>query len=331
MGFLTFILSVWAFFAVPQQDTLDKETSITVSTSSIEAFQPDNPSLRKFGALDFHGGLVLTSSCKSFGGISALTVLQDGEHFIAFTDHGSWLSGRIVYKDNRPVFVEDASMAPVLDGEGKNSARWDIESMAEDGDSFYIGLERINSIVRLNCGKDRFLARGKPIPVPPELKDLPFNQGLEGMVFVQKPHRLRGTLIAFSERALTPEGNLKAFLIGGPTPGEFAVKRTNHYDISDATLLPDGDILILERQYSLQRGVTMRIRRLSLDAVEPGVLLDGPALIETESRQQVDNMEAISAHRAKSGETVLTIMSDDNFSPAQRTLLLQFTLPSPQP
>jgi hypothetical protein len=31
-------------------------------------------------------------------------------------------------------------------------------------------------------------------------------------------------------------------------------------------------------------------------------------------------------HRTRNGATVLTIVSDDNFSPLQRTLLLQFTL-----
>jgi hypothetical protein len=40
-------------------------------------------------------------------------------------------------------------------------------------------------------------------------------------------------------------------------------------------------------------------------------------------------MEGLSVHRSPSGETVLTLISDDNFSPVQRTLLLQFTLVEP--
>jgi hypothetical protein len=42
--------------------------------------------------------------------------------------------------------------------------------------------------------------------------------------------------------------------------------------------------------------------------------------------QQIDNFEGLGLHRAASGETVLTLVSDDNFSPLQRTLLMQFTL-----
>jgi hypothetical protein len=37
-------------------------------------------------------------------------------------------------------------------------------------------------------------------------------------------------------------------------------------------------------------------------------------------------MEALDVHRNAAGETILTVMSDDNFSPLQRTLLLRFAL-----
>ena len=37
-------------------------------------------------------------------------------------------------------------------------------------------------------------------------------------------------------------------------------------------------------------------------------------------------MEGIDAHVTPEGDTVLTMVSDDNFSLIQRTLLLQFTL-----
>jgi hypothetical protein len=37
-------------------------------------------------------------------------------------------------------------------------------------------------------------------------------------------------------------------------------------------------------------------------------------------------MEGIDAHVTPDGETVLTLVSDDNFSMLQRTLLLQFAL-----
>ena len=70
----------------------------------------------------------------------------------------------------------------------------------------------------------------------------------------------------------------------------------------------------------------MRIRRVPLSEVVPGAVLEGAALISADMGFQIDNMEGMSVHRAASGETVLTLVSDDNFSIIQRTILLQFTL-----
>jgi len=41
---------------------------------------------------------------------------------------------------------------------------------------------------------------------------------------------------------------------------------------------------------------------------------------------EIDNMEGLAVHRNAKGETILTLISDDNFSSFQRTLLLQFAL-----
>ena len=70
----------------------------------------------------------------------------------------------------------------------------------------------------------------------------------------------------------------------------------------------------------------MRIRSVPLAAVKPGALLVGPQLIFADMGHQIDNMEGLSVHRAADGAMVLTLISDDNFSLLQRTVLLQFTL-----
>jgi len=323
---LVLILVLFGLFswAYPQTSVSDLATPITIDSTPIPAFQPDTPSKSRFGSLEFRGGLVLASAHKSFGGISALVIHSDGAHFLALSDRASWIRGRILYDHNRPAGIADASAAPVLDEYGKPAPQWDTESIAEDGHTLYVGLERINRIFSFQFDWRSFPRHARTVSAPPELKDLPFNQGLEGMVFIPKNHRLAGTLIAFSEKGLTTEGNLKSFLIGGRTPGLFSVKRTDGYDISDSALLPGGDILILERQYSLQRGVQLRIRRIPLDEIHPGALVEGPAVIEADLRCQIDNMEAMSVHQNRAGEVVLTLMSDDNFSPIQRTILLQF-------
>ena len=104
------------------------------------------------------------------------------------------------------------------------------------------------------------------------------------------------------------------------------MRRTDDFDISDCTITPGGDLLILERRFSWARGLAIRIRKLALSGVRPGALLDGPELFAGDMGQRIDNMEGIALHRAADGAMVLTLVSDDNFSPLQRTILLQFTL-----
>jgi hypothetical protein len=75
----------------------------------------------------------------------------------------------------------------------------------------------------------------------------------------------------------------------------------------------------------------MRIRRVTASELKPGALIDGQVLLEATDSLNIDNMEAIAVHRRASGETIITLMSDDNFSPLQRTLIMQFSLPQGQP
>jgi hypothetical protein len=302
---------------------------IEVQARIISAFEPRDPSRRRFGALEFRGGLVLTSPFKQFGGLSALRVGADGASFLSLSDKGRWFRGRIVYRDDRPAGFADVDTAPMLGVDGRPLAQrgwYDTESLAEDGNTVYVGIERVHQIVRFDFGKGGLAARGDAIAVPPVFKTLPSNKGIEGLVFVPRGRPLAGTLIAFSERGLDRDGNLLAFLIGGKTPGTFSVKRTDAFDVSDAALLPDGDILILERKFSWTSGVAIRIRRIALDSIKPDALVDGPALFEADMGYDIDNMEGLAVHRTDAGEVLLTMISDDNFSPLQRTLLLQFRL-----
>ena len=302
---------------------------IVIEARPIAAFDRRQPLSQKFGQLRFRGGLVLTSSFQQFGGISAIRVAADGAQFIALSDHGWWLKGRIGYEGPRPAAISEAVMAPILGPDGLPLADrgwFDTESIAEDGGTLYVGIERVNQIVQFDYGKDGLLARGRPIAVPPPIRSLPRNESLEALVFVPRGQMLGGTLIALSERGLDRLGNLRAFLLGGPSPGEFTVKRAGTFDITDAALLPSGDLLILERSFSWSKGLFIQIRRIAIQDVKPGAIVDGPVLLEADLAYEIDNLEGLSVHRANDGAVVLTLISDDNFSILQRTLLLQFAL-----
>jgi len=310
----------------------DAPVAFEVRAQPLAAFDIRDPSRRQFGLLEFRGGLVLTSPHRDFGGLSAIRVAADGARFIALSDKGRWFRGRIVYEGTRPVGIADAETAPILGPDGKPLAArgwYDTESLAEDGGTLYVGIERVHQIVRFNYGKDGLLARGQPIALPPAIRALPANKGIEALVFVPRGLPLAGTLIAISERGLDRAGNIMAFLIGGASPGSFTIRRTAAFDISDAALLPGGDLLLLERRFSWSSGLAVRIRRVALGEIKPNALVDGPVLFEADLGYELDNMEGLSVHRAAAGDIVLTLVSDDNFSFLQRTLLLQFTLAEP--
>lgn len=329
---LAFALLVPVSLAASAQTRLrvpEAPVKIEVRARPIAAFQSSDPSRTRFGALVYRGGIELTSSYPEFGGISAIRVQPDGANFLAVSDKGRWLRGRIVYEGTRPAGIADAEMAPVLGPDGKPLAArgwFDTESIAQDGGIVWLGIERVNRIVRLDVGRDGLLARAQPIPVPHGIQQLPHNKGLECLEHAPAGLPLARTLIAISERGLDENGNLKGFLIGHAGPAEFSVRRIGDFDVSDCAVTPNGDLLVLERSFSRLKGVGMRIRRVALTGIGPGATIDGPALIEADMTYQIDNMEGLSVHRAGGGELVLTLISDDNFSLIQRTLLLQFTL-----
>ncbi|MDO8876636.1 MAG: esterase-like activity of phytase family protein, partial [Pseudolabrys sp.] len=94
-------------------------TKVDVRATPITSFDNRDPSLTRFGALEFRGGLALTAAFEPFGGVSGLHMEPDGSRFLAVTDRGSWLRGRIVYRDGRPDGIADTEMAPMLDADGK--------------------------------------------------------------------------------------------------------------------------------------------------------------------------------------------------------------------
>jgi hypothetical protein len=315
--------------AVKDETFVAAPVSIDVNARPIASFDPRDRSRGRFGSLEWRSGLVLTSSFRGFGGLSGLRLDLKGEKFIALSDKGSWFTGRIVYSGREMKGLADVEASPMIGPDGRpiTARGWfDSESLALDGSLVYVGLERVNQVLRFDFSKGYTRSRGEVVAMPPAVKKLPYNQGLEALVFVPKGLPLAGTLIAMSERGLDSQGNLVAFLVGGPTPGQFSIRRTNNFDISDAVLLPEGDLLILERKFSWFSGVGIRIRRIPLKSIAPGAVVDGPSIFDADLGQEIDNMEGIDAHVTPEGDTVLTMVSDDNFSLLQRTLLLQFTL-----
>src|SRR5258708_27004011 len=124
--------------AEAQRIAVDPPAQIVVDAKPIAAFSARAPEQRRFGMVEYLGGLELKSSHSQFGGFSAIRVGPDGEHFVSLTDKGWWLTGRIVSQRSRPVGIADAVMAPMLgpDRRTLSPRGWvDTASLAERHDS----------------------------------------------------------------------------------------------------------------------------------------------------------------------------------------------------
>jgi hypothetical protein len=298
---------------------------VAVRSTSVP-LNPQDPRQRVVGRLEYRGGLHLVSDDPRFGGISSLRVLPDGQRLAAVTDEGWWVSARLVHRERRLVGLEGVEMGPLLgpDGkapEGKDSR--DAESLAllPDGE-LIVGFEREHRLLRYPAGTGR--PDGIPVPctAPPGLENAPFNGGIETLVALRG-----GGLLALTEHWIEKDQ------IVGWTGGPNAWKRLGmRFELalrpSDGALLPEGDVLILERAYNPQRGVVnLRVRQIGREKIRPGSALGGRLVAEFAPPVTLDNYEGICAVRDESGETHVYLVSDDNFDPAQqRTLLLMFAL-----
>jgi hypothetical protein len=315
---------------VPDEFSVTAPVSIDVNARPLPSFDTRDRSHVRFGELEYRSGLILTSRFRGFGGLSGLRLDARGERFIAISDKGGWFTGRIVYNGREMTGLDDVEASPMLGPDGKpiTSRGWfDSEAIALDGSLVYVGLERVNQVLRFDFARGFTRAHGELMQVPLGVRKLPYNKGIEALVVVPKGLPLAaGTLIAISERGLDAQGNITGFLIGGKTLALFSIRRTDNFDVSDAVLLPSGGLLVLERKFSMLGGIGIRIRRFALASVVPGAVIHGPSIFDADLGSEIDNLEGIDAHVTPEGETVVTLVSDDNFSMIQRNLLLQFTL-----
>jgi hypothetical protein len=149
------------------------------------------------------------------------------------------------------------------------------------------------------------------------------NKGLESVAYAPAASPAAGKIIAIAERAPRGAENIPGWIAG---VGAFEIVPHDDFDVSSARFLPDGDLVLLERRYTPGWGIAMRLRRVDGAALEVGARLDGKYLIDAGMTSQIDNMEGLAVHRDGAGRTILTLVSDDNHSILQRTLILQFAL-----
>jgi hypothetical protein len=277
------------------------------------------------GPVQFLGGLQVSSDNHAFGGFSGIAAAADGS-VILLSDAGSVVRARLVREDGRLSGVADAEIDSLFPDGELSKRLGDAEDIAFDPADTARGVivreRQANAMLTFDIVEGR-TTNFRPKRVGAEDRILRSNKGLESVAFAPAGSHLAGQVIAIAERAPRGMTNIPGWIAG---VGAFEIVPHDGFDVSSARFLPNGDLLLLERRYSPGWGIAMRLRRVDGTAIAPGATLDGPILLDAGMTFQIDNMEGLAVHQDEEGRTILTLISDDNYSILQRTLILEFAL-----
>ena len=313
-----------------------------IAARPLHAAEPLAPEERaRFEApgLVFRGGVALSFSGIEFGGLSALAVLDGGRRALALSDAGKWFELALDYDAGGN--LSDAKLlrsGPVLDAAGRPPASKraaDAEALAvlPDG-ALVVAYEQQHRLLRYPASDPPFARAPVAFAAPEGLARAPANGGIEALAALPD-----GRLVAIAEAAPAPQalvggrpGSWGRGWIGPGTIGDskswasFAYALEPGFAPSDATLLPDGEILVVERARLALAGFAIRLVRVS-----PSELGSGRAVVGREVARLAlpivgDNFEGLAARRTPDGRTLLYLVSDNNFSSFLRTVLVLLEL-----
>lgn len=331
--------------------TEGESADLTVASVPLQGV---NPSRKTLGDLTFVAGFHLASPDKRFGGLSGLDLLDDG-NLLAISDQGDFVWLDLAEDGVTPLRariggMHDAAGAPL---HGKSDA--DSEGLAYmDGLALvsFEGNHRVLAFDLAGCGA---AARGAPLAFSRfgggmeaafnrgKLK-VGGNTGLEGLALAP------GWFMFAGLESKQGEANpLSARAIEAAPEFDLAIGK-DMPPVVGLDIVPDGEGL---RVFSLHRAtnplastvvsiVETRFTREIDQAGFPARLMS-----EIEERAHVrfrptatrvlaqmnvlvtlDNYEGIAARQMPDGRIRLYVISDDNFSKTQRTLLMIYDLPA---
>ncbi|MBO0346632.1 esterase-like activity of phytase family protein [Roseibium sp. CAU 1637] len=306
-----------------------------VTCSPIKSFSPSDD--KAVGPLTFIGGCVLRAAAPDFGGLSSLHLSEQGSTLFAATDRGFFLSAEVERDGTgKLIGLRKARLTKLRDAKGNTLSRnnhQDVEGLAISGSRAFISSERNHSIMPLSWQTkvhDPAIAPivQEPLPLPQNIRSLGYNQGLEALALAPEGAPIAGALLAIGEQDSRDPNSLPGAYWLNNEWRNFRLMRSDRYDATDADFLPNGDLILLERRFNLRDLLGMRLRRFAVEDLMAtnAKPVPGEILLEANSAYDIDNMEGLDIHQSPSGETILTLISDDNFSIFQRTLLLEFRL-----
>ena len=301
--------------AEPPKEPAPAAPDITIQAEAVP-LNPADPKQDRVGDFVYAGGLKLTSAQTSrLHGLSDLDVQPDGD-LVAVGDEGDLLRGRLVLDgDGRPTHIADAKLTALKGLDGK-PLRGKDEQDSE-------GLARLPSQSRMPAGAllvsferhDRIwlypINGGTPRPVFSPAVKFPYNEGMEAL-------------------APDPGRGRDAYITGGETTGRTWLCWISEPCLDGPTidLAPGFGLVAIRRLPAARTAWLLRAFNPTTRSVIDLRITDaaGKTLDQMELRQPltVDNFEGLAAVPGENGSIRFYLISDDNFSNTQRTLLLAF-------
>ena len=277
------------------------------------------------GRLAYRGGLELRSRNPMFVGLSALEVL-DGGRVIAISDEADWIEGQLTLNDTGGlVGFTDVRAALMRDEHGRvlrEKREADSEGLAQLADGrFAVGFERTHVVRIYDLNRDGPFGAAEMGPRLDGVAHLPDNSSFEALAATDD------ALVLAVEGGDQPTTPLWVAPLNARTPvaPRYAYPLRDGFSITGFDRLPDGGFVALERFYAPVIGPRARITRFAAPSGEGGVV-EPEVLALLEPPFPLDNFEGISAVRMPDGVTRIYILSDNNKSAQQRTLLLAFDI-----
>ena len=266
--------------------------------------------------LTLAGSWHIASEHQGFGGYSALMALP-GDRLLAYSDRRDFLEFAMPGAVTSPVRIE-----PVPQDPAERYMSWDFEGATRDPQTGrrWLSVEGANAIRRLDAQGD-----SDGLVYPHAMQHWPGNQGAEGMVRLSD-----GRFIVLAEGSPGSEPPVSEGLlfagdpVGGAEAIAFQFPRQGRYRPTDLAALPDGRVIILQRQ--ITPGLPPFGAMLALAdpaTIRPGRPWPWQVLAPLSPPMPRENYEGLAITPAPGGGHYIWIISDDNQASLQRTLLLK--------
>jgi hypothetical protein len=253
-----------------------------------------------------------------FGGWSGLEVSPDGTSFVTVSDQGGFARGAFERRPDGTLTGAELTREGRLHGVQGTLLRkgeQDAEGLAiDDRGRAWLSFERFHRVRRY----DDLAGPAAQVRSHPDFKRFQENSGLETLVLDDA-----GTLYAIPERSGALDRPFPVYrLLGDRWDKTWRLRRDGAFLPVDADFGPDGRFYLLERDFKWLGGFATRIRRFD---VGPDGFGNETTLLETDFGE-LDNMEGLSTWRGADGRLRVTLLSDDNFFPLQRTMFAEYVL-----